>query len=508
MKRSPLFVVLLLVASVAVGSQARAQEQSSDPQTGTDSQAADDAQAESRAAEPPTSASDEPTAADVDDAPGPERDVSGIEGGQPGVPGALWVPRVLLYPVRGSLEVAMAPLRGLIYVDQKYLLRERIVDFFFTEDRRFGIYPTAFVETGFGLNVGARLVWKDMMGPGTRIKLRTGYGGQYRRLFEGSLKIPAGKRVELKASGLLEHRPRDRFFGVGMADRVAFDELTMTGIDALALGGPAVDTRFSEELTRAGLHGKVHLGGPFHLALDSFYVRRRYGNAEDTPLSTGGTTVSVEQVFDTSTIPGFDDGVDYVYNELEVTMDTRTTGTRFSSDPIPGTGWYFELYGGHAESVKGRTRSFARYGLDAQRYIRLGQNPRTIVVRAHLDGITAPIEDIPFTELPRLGGPLLLRGHYRDRYRDRIRALATAEYQWDLSENFAAFMFVDGGEVFRRYQDASFDDIALGFGAGLQMHTRSSYYGRVMLASSSEGHIFFNLIVDPAFDIRSRTLVK
>jgi len=516
MNRSPLTVVALLITSLVVGTSAFGQEQkggdggaASHEATTNDALSTEAAPADAVSSDAASKGpADEPTAADVEGAPGPERDVTGIEGGQPGVPASLWIPRVLLYPVRGALEVSMAPLRGLIYVDQKYLLRERIREFFFTDDHRFGIYPTAFIETGFGLNVGARLVWKDMMGPGTRIRLRAGYGGQFRRLFEGTVKIPAGKRVELKGSGLIENRSRDRFFGLGMADTVDFEALPMTGLDALDLGAPAVDTRFSEELTRVGLHGLVRLGGPFHIALDSFYIRRRYGPAEDTAFSTGGATISVDQAFDTATIPGFDDGVDYVYNELEIAMDTRTTGTRFSSDPIPGTGWYFELYGGHAASVKGKTTSFMRYGIDAQRYFRIAQNPRTLVVRAHLEGVTGAIEDIPFTELPRLGGPLLLRGNYRDRYRDRVRALATAEYEWDLTENFAAFVFLDGGEVFRRYQDASLSDVALGFGGGLQMHTRSSYYGRFMIAGSPEGDIFFNLVVDPAFDIRSRTLVK
>ena len=450
--------------------------------------------------------SDEPTAADAANAPSSGTDVSGIDGGQESAPAALWLPRVALYPVRGILEIGMAPIRGLIFVDQKYQLRARIKELFFTEDKTFGIYPTALIETGFGLNVGARLVWKEMFGTDARLKLRAGYGGQFQTLFAGDITIPIGRRVNIIAGAMTEHRPRDRFFGLGMAESVAADELAMSGYDAVG-DDVASSTRFSEDLARVGLRAELDLGGPFALGIESAYVHRTFAPAEDTPFSTGGATTSVDEVFDTATIPGFDDGVDYLYTELEVSMDTRRKGSRFASDPIPGTGWYFELYGGFAESVNNDITSFMRYGIDAQRYIKLAQNPRTLVLRAHVEGVTGDIDEVPFTELPRLGGPTLLRGFRRDRYRDRIRMLTTAEYQFDLSNMFAGFVFVDAGQVLRETGDA-FSDFVVGYGGGLQLHTRTSYMGRLLVGTSTDGAFLFSVAFDPAFDIRDRTLVK
>ncbi|MBT8493526.1 MAG: BamA/TamA family outer membrane protein [Deltaproteobacteria bacterium] len=451
---------------------------------------------------------DEPTAADVSKAPRPHHDPSGIEGGQQGVPDYLWAPRIALYPVRGLLELTMAPLRGLIFVEQKYAIKDRLVRFFFTEDENFGVYPTAFAETGFGFNIGLRMVWKQMFGSQAALKARGGYGGQFQRLIGVDWEMPISKRVSIEAFFLAEDRPRDRFFGIGNSERVDIDTLPIPGsLDAID-SDVAIGTRFSEELIRSGFRLAVALPRSMGLAVDSSYVHRRYGEAENTSLATGGLQDSVEEAYDTTTIPGFTAGVDYIYSELEFTLDTRRKTSRFAVDPMPGTGWYVEAYAGFAESVNNDITSFYRYGFDAQRYIRIAQNPRTLVLRAHLEGVTGTLDEVPFTELPRLGGPVLLRGYRQDRFRDRVRGLMTAEYQWDLSNMIAGFVYTDVGQVFRSYESFEFDETRIAFGTGIQLHTASSYIGRFLVGSSTDGSLLVNLSFDPAFDIQNRTLVK
>jgi outer membrane protein assembly factor BamA len=122
--------------------------------------------------------------------------------------------------------------------------------------------------------------------------------------------------------------------------------------------------------------------------------------------------------------------------------------------------------------------------------------------------VTGTLDEVPFTELPRLGGPVLLRGYRQDRFRDRVRGLMTAEYQWDLSNMIAGFVYTDVGQVFRSYESFEFDETRIAFGTGIQLHTASSYIGRFLVGSSTDGSLLVNLSFDPAFDIQNRTLVK
>jgi hypothetical protein len=78
------------------------------------------------------------------------------------------VGRVVLYPVRLGSTVAMAPLRGGAWLVERYQLRDRVQQWFVSDDGTEGIYPTAFVETGLGLNLGAHAFDTDLFGHGER----------------------------------------------------------------------------------------------------------------------------------------------------------------------------------------------------------------------------------------------------------------------------------------------------------------------------------------------------
>ena len=64
----------------------------------------------------------------------------------------------------------------------------------------------------------------------------------------------------------------------------------------------------------------------------------------------------------------------------------------------------------------------------------------------HGEGVTGGRDDVPFTELPALGGPTYLRGYDLDQFRDRIAAFGSVAYEWDLSQWFAARLFVAGAK--------------------------------------------------------------
>jgi outer membrane protein assembly factor BamA len=126
------------------------------------------------------------------------------------------------------------------------------------------------------------------------------------------------------------------------------------------------------------------------------------------------------------------------------------------------------------------------------------------VLRVLAEEVRGAEDEIPFVDLPRLGGPTLLRGYTRDRFRDRAMALGSAEYQFDLGPLLSGFLFVDGGRVFPTLADVTAEGIRVGYGGGLQMQTIKSFVGRFNVASSVDGGIFLNLSFDPVYDPHAR----
>ncbi|HEU5055340.1 MAG TPA: BamA/TamA family outer membrane protein, partial [Kofleriaceae bacterium] len=126
------------------------------------------------------------------------------------------------------------------------------------------------------------------------------------------------------------------------------------------------------------------------------------------------------------------------------------------------------------------------------------------VLRALAEEVRGDLDEIPFVDLPRLGGPVLLRGYPRDRFRDRAMALASAEYLFDLGSMVAAYLFVDAGRVAPHLADLTAEDARVGYGGGLQIYTNASLLGRLNLASSIDGGLFVSFRFDPVYQPQSR----
>ena len=149
-------------------------------------------------------------------------------------------------------------------------------------------------------------------------------------------------------------------------------------------------------------------------------------------------------------------------------------------------------------------RDFYRYGVNIQQFIRVANGPRVLSARFHAEAVSVRADSIPFTEVPTIGGPIYLRGYPIERFRDRIAAVGTLEYQWDLSRQIYASLFVDCGRVYQSYSDLTFEGLRTGFGIALEGHT-SGYSGvRISMASSTDGGLFFNLYFEPVFAVTPR----
>ena len=407
-----------------------------------------------------------------------------------------WVPRAILFLPRWGLWLAVAPVRGAAFVYEKYQLRERARRIFFNDEGTFGAYPVGFFETNFGLNIGGRLISRDVLGRKEQLRLRASYGGRFRQIY--SMKATSGERfgradIELKAG--LEIRPKDLFFGIGNAD---VSQSPTTPIRALDRDR-AVETRFRQEVVRFVLGVNTHIAGPLSLKPSAALMFRSFGTPDDA--DNGPFSASV---FEEESLIGFSDGLANVYGELELRYDSRRRTSDYLTEALPATGWLLSGFAGYATGFEDDPSDYWRYGFDVQRFINVYGGNRVLSLRLFTEAVTGRTSDVPFVDLPPLGGPDLLRGYSQDRFRDRAATLGSVEYIYELEPSSAASLFVDAGRVWQTLRDFDFEDFRVGFGASLSFHTKNSFLTRASIASSIDGGFFFNLSFDPVYEVRRR----
>lgn len=410
------------------------------------------------------------------------------------------LPRALLFFPRILFTVAVQPVRGVAYVYEKYDVLGRLTDATFTDDRRFGIYPVAGYESSFGFKIGARILAKDIFGKGERIKLRADYGGEFRYAFGAYL--GTGKRfgpIRLELDSSIERRPHEHFYGLGNGD-----ELETTPISPIdpSIEDTAVSSRFQEDAFRNVGTIDIKFADAFHARTSGALMYREF----DSPPKMDERYI--DNNFDTTKLVGFEDGVKNVYIEEELVIDTRRAASPYPTQTVDGAGFLARGHFGIARGIENDPSHYYRYGGELQKYFDLYDGTRTLAVRAMVDAIggTDGRTDgkISFVDLPRLGGSEDLRGYPSGRFRDRAVLLGTVEYTWAVMNNAAAFTFVDVGQALAKFEEVPDEKLRIGYGFGIQLHTKNTFLMRTQLAFSREGDIVFNLVFSPAFGRRER----
>ena len=409
-----------------------------------------------------------------------------------------FVPRALLFVPRIAVEVAGAPIRGSLYVYDRFEVAARARDIFWNDAGTVGLYPVFDLQTDYGVTGGARFIHRSLFGEMEKLSMRASFGGIYNQQYTASLH--SGDRFEpvrFELKGEYEVDPRERFFGIGNGNEVSDVEMPVDPYtDPLA-----VDSRFRQRVARGFGRARLRIVGPLSIRGTSGVLRKRFEQPSPGDITPG---TDIAEHYQVEELTAWEQGATYTYNELELRYDSRRNGDEWEPVSVPSTGWLIAGFGGVARGFAGAPTHYTLYGGDVQRFIRLGPYPRVLTLRMMAQEVRGRTEEIPFVDLPRLGGPLLLRGYDRDRFRDRAMALGSAEYLWDIGRGWAGYLFSDAGRVYPRLQDAALEDIRVGFGGGLQFNSMTSYIGRVNVASSIDGGIFFNLSLDPVYDPTAR----
>lgn len=410
---------------------------------------------------------------------------------------AKWIPRALLFVPKTVFWAAVQPVRGAAYVYERYDLKNRFLDATFTDDRRFGIYPVGGYESSYGFTVGARVLYKDIFGAGERLRLRGDYGGEFRYAVGAS--ATTGKRfgpVRFDLETMYERRPREHFYGLGNGPEMAMPP--EMPIDA-RISDIAVPTRFQQDVLKNTASMKVSFTDDLYTRVSGAWMKREFAGTDDKDITLS---------YDTSTLVGFESGVNNVYVENELVYDGRRPTTPYATQTLDATGWLLRGHAGIARGLDNDPTRYFAYGGEIQRYFDLSDGTRILALRVMVDAIggTDGRTDgrISFVDLPRLGGPEYLRGYPTGRFRDRAVALGTAEYSWGISNNASAYLFYDIGQPLASLTEKPEGELRMGFGTGLQLHTKNTFLARGQLAFSREGDMMFNLVFSPAFGRRER----
>ncbi len=326
---------------------------------------------------------------------------------QDGVTGtdvALFVPRLVLTPVRWALTGLFWPVeQSLVFVEEHDVPGE-VIDLLYNDERTAAIIPSLSIFSQNGLTIGLTAFHEDLLGHHERLSGSVKFLGRVVQSYELAFEAEhfAGTWLWLEAQGRYEDQPNLRYyFGPGYT---LFEEQRVLG--RLRLG----------TVLDIGV-GELKLGG------SAIYNHRRF----DGPLD--GQLVS------------FSDGTDLIEATGDLILDLRNGEA--------SRGVYLEAFAGGVPPQEGY--EYVHWGAEAVGYIDLYRGTRIFALRLAIESVEG--DNIPFTSLPRLGGPYRLRGHPWDAYRDEKSLLGTFEYRYPIHQSIQGVLFFDLGRVARNYAE-------------------------------------------------------
>ncbi|MBL8744190.1 MAG: BamA/TamA family outer membrane protein [Myxococcales bacterium] len=367
---------------------------------------------------------------------------------------ALALPRAIFAVPNAFIGVLFTPLReGLRYVEKHHVI-ERVEDFLYLNDEHTAaILPVITLSTFFGAQIGVQAFHDNLGGHGESARIKASWGADREQQYVVSFKADqvGGTPLWVESITTFEDHPSIRFYGIG-GDASREELVRRADPREVSVRTLYAEQRFRQLLTvgatfgEPGKEGQVGARGRFKAY--EFSEPRGFKPDVDRRL---------EDVYETSKVVGYDD--EPLVSELEAVANVVLR------DPTGKSGHAFvgEAYGGGA--LPFRDYRYAQFGASVTGFIDLFHGNRLLVLRAVYQAVAGPSENIPFVELPSLGGPHRLRGYPQHRFLDEKAFVATVEYQYPVHEYLAGTLFFDAGEVSENF-DGLFDNPNFHFGGG------------------------------------------
>ena len=277
-----------------------------------------------------------------------------------------------------------------------------------------------------------------------------------------------GRRIEFKVRGEYLDLTSLRFYGLGNASS-ADDEATYL------LNDRSVNAYFW--LNPRGLFSLGAMGGVVSTLTDS-----------------GEEDESIEDLFDPSAVPGFQDPrTEYAVTGAWAEFDIRD---KWEEPPV---GIVARVTGSRYEDTGISRHDFTRIVGDVKAYVPLGPRNRVLAFRFRTSHSLADDgKEVPFYLMETLGGAKDVRGYLEYRFRDTRNLLLSAEYRWEVWNYVDFSFFFDAGKVFRDASDFNLEKMHTGYGFGLRAHAPPNFVLRFDLAKSTEG-LRFHISGGPSF---------
>jgi outer membrane protein assembly factor BamA len=418
-----------------------------------------------------------------------------VEPGPEGEDTVLFLPRLVLAVPRVALACLFWPLRKGVELVERYRVVENVEDLLYNDERTAGVLPTASYQSGFGITAGANAFHNSLFGHDEKLSFGARYGGRFSQAYKLHFRGDhvAGTRLWLDVRARYEREPVERFFGIGQHDE---GERQGSGLDPYA--GAAVETAYRQERTLGVVGVGYTIGNPgsqIKTGATLIFNDRTLG----PEAGTRGDRTSIEEVFDTSLVPGFDTGVPTVEIDGLLVADFR------DGEGLTAAGATLELFAG---GVPGPDDwRYWHYGVELTHTIDLYAHTRLLSLRVAIEAVEGDRDEIPFTNLPRLGGPDTLRGWAQDRFRGRRAALASVEYRYPIHQRLLGVLYVDSGRVSSTHADL-FRSSAwnVGGGGGLLFGSADSVQLRLDVGYGDDLHFFISGDIAHAFDNREKQL--
>lgn len=411
-------------------------------------------------------------------------DARGLEHG-PGIEPedvGLFVPRAVLYLPSRLVGMLSLPLReGLRFVERHYII-ERVVDFLYNDERTAAVVPVLSASTFFGAQFGLRAFHDDLGGHGEQgsIKASIGVDGEQVYVLSFRANHAAGSRLFVETTTSYESHPDQRFYGLGSPENTADG----VGQDPRATNR---ETHYAVNRFRQISAIGATLGPPeTEVRIAARGRFKRHDFEEPRGLAEGEQSVS--SVYDVTKLPGYELGSTILETELFASVDTRNVKGATSR------GFYGEVFAGGALPLG--DYEYFHVGVQATGYIDLFHDDRVLVLRGAFEGVEGASEEIPFNELPSLGGPYRLRGYDLGRFRDEHALVMTMEYHYPIHQYLAGALFFDVGEVSKSF-GGLFTDPNPQLGGGGELILRSENNVLFTLGLAGGGGVQVYATTDP-----------
>jgi hypothetical protein len=392
----------------------------------------------------------------------------------------LFVPRAILFLPRLALRLLFYPVQKGLEFTERHRIIEHVEDILYNDARTAGVVPTLSYGSDYGLGYGFTAFHDDLSGFEDSVAFDARFGGRYVQAYQLAFagERVLGTRYWTESLVRFEVSPHLLFEGYGDPREAA------TGAN-LGPRDAAVETRFRQtRLLYLGRFGYTigHPGSETKLGGTGILNHRHFGDSTADFLAPDERGLS--DVYDPGRVPGFEDGVRTVEVTGNLVVDTRDEQGATSS------GIYLEGFGGAL--VPFGAYRYAHWGAELTGYVDLYRKTRVLVLRGAHEGVAGSYDEIPFSDLPRLGGSHRLRGYPLDRFRDRQTAVATAEYHYPIHQYVAGALFVDAGRAATDFSSLfDFDVWRVGWGGGFIVRSKRTLLFSLQVAYGDGLNVYF-----------------